>query len=73
MNTFLALLVLAAPFAVAALFSWASHRSHPGRNYLTSVSDDRDWYRVEHDAEAARTRFEQNPTWPASGATGERR
>lgn len=73
MNTILAFLVLAAPFAVAALFSWASHRSSPARNYLASVTDDRDWYRIEHDADAARTRFEQTPAWPASGAAGERR
>ena len=35
--------------------------------------DDRDAYRVEHDVDAIRTRFEQNPMWPASGALGERR
>lgn len=73
MNTILATLVMAAPFAVAALFSWASHRSHPARNYLAAVNDDRDWYRIEHDADAVRTRFENTPTWPASGVTGERR
>ena len=73
MNILYAFLILAAPFAIAALLSWASHRSHPARNHLSSTSDDRDWYRVEHDAEAARTRFEKSPAWPASGATGERR
>lgn len=73
MNTILATLVMAAPFAVAALFSWASHRSQPTRNYLAAVNDDRDWYRIEHDVDAARTRFENTPTWPASGVTGERR
>ena len=35
--------------------------------------DDRDAYRVEHDVDAIRTRFERNPMWPASGAIGERR
>jgi hypothetical protein len=73
MHTIYAFLILAAPFAIAALLSWASHRSQPARNYLASVSDDRDWYRVEHDAEAARTRFEKTPAWPASGVSGERR
>lgn len=73
MNTLLTFLILAAPFAVGALASWVSHRSNPTRNYLNAVSDDRDWYRIEHDATAARTRFEQTPTWPASGVTGERR
>jgi hypothetical protein len=34
---------------------------------------DRDIIRVEHDLEAIRTRFEQNPAWPFSGAVGERR
>ena len=35
--------------------------------------DDRDGFRVAHDVDAIRTRFEQAPAWPASGATGERR
>lgn len=73
MDMILTFLILMAPFAVAVLFSWASHRSRPARNYLAAVADDRDWYRIEHDAEAARTRFENAPTWPASGVTGERR
>ena len=73
MDMILTFLILLAPFAVAALFSWLSHRSSPARNYLASAVDDRDWYRIEHDAEAARTRFEQTPSWPASGVTGERR
>jgi hypothetical protein len=73
MNTVYAFLILAAPFAIAALLSWGSHRAQPARNYLAGVADDRDWYRIEHDADAARTRFENAPAWPASGATGERR
>jgi hypothetical protein len=35
--------------------------------------DDPDRFRVAHDLDAIRTRFEQQPVWPASGATGERR
>jgi hypothetical protein len=35
--------------------------------------DDRDAIRVDHDAEAVRTRFEQQPFWPASGALSEGR
>jgi hypothetical protein len=35
--------------------------------------EDRDYYRVEHDLDAIRTRFERTPAWPASGAASERR
>jgi hypothetical protein len=35
--------------------------------------DDRDGLRIAHDVDAIRTRFEQQPFWPAPGATGERR
>lgn len=73
MNVILTFLILIAPFAVAALLSWASHRGQPIRTYLDGVADDPDWYRIQHDADAARTRFEQQPAWPVSGAHGERR
>jgi hypothetical protein len=55
------------------VLSWSSHRGQPARTYLEGVVDDADWYRIQHDADAARTRFEQTPTWPASGVRGERR
>ena len=35
--------------------------------------DDRDAFRVGHDVDAIRTRFEQQPCWPSSGVAGERR
>jgi hypothetical protein len=35
--------------------------------------DDADARRVGHDLDAVRTRFEQHPVWPSSGAIGERR
>lgn len=74
MDILLTFLILSAPFAVAALLSWASHRGQPVRTYYDGgADDDPDWYRIQHDADAARTRFEQSPTWPASGASGERR
>jgi hypothetical protein len=73
MNVILTFLILLAPFALAAALSWASHRGRPMRTYLAGVSDDRDDYRVEHDVDAIRTRFERNPAWPVSGAKGERR
>jgi hypothetical protein len=84
MNAFLTFLLLIAPFALAAALSWAAHKSHALRwridRFRVSApilgrlfDDDRDAFRVEHDLDAIRTRFEQNPVWPASGATGERR
>ena len=39
----------------------------------TGCEDDRDGFRVAHDVDAVRTRFEKQPFWPASGAVGERR
>lgn len=73
MNVILTFLILIAPFAIAATLSWAVHRGSPMRTYLAGVTEDRDDYRVEHDVDAIRTRFERNPTWPASGVKGERR
>jgi hypothetical protein len=73
MNVILTFVILSAPFAIAAALSWASHRSNPMRSYLAGVADDPDWYRIQHDADAARTRFEQAPAWPVSGVLGERR
>jgi hypothetical protein len=73
MNVILAFLILSAPFALAALLSWASHRNDAVRSALMKEFGDPDAYRVWHDVEAARTRFEKTPTWPASGVLGERR
>ncbi|MDY6871591.1 MAG: hypothetical protein SV966_14150 [Actinomycetota bacterium] len=39
----------------------------------SSYDEDRDSYRIQHDLDAIRTRFEEHPVWPASGALGERR
>ncbi|OFJ53705.1 hypothetical protein [Mycolicibacterium grossiae] len=73
MDIVLTFLILSAPFALAALLSWSAHRGDAVRAYLSGVTDDPDWYRIQHDADAARTRFEDSPSWPASGAVGERR
>jgi hypothetical protein len=73
MTVILAFLILSAPFGLAALLSWASHRHDALRGHLVNQFGDPDWYRVQHDADAARTRFEHAPSWPASGVTGERR
>jgi hypothetical protein len=80
MTTALTFLILIAPFAVAAALSWAAHRS--GSLHvrlvqfrvaapLAGLFDDRDARPLGRDA--IRTRFEQSPSWPASGAVGERR
>ena len=47
--------------------------SAPMGGRLFADDTDRDRPRVEHDLDAIRTRFEQHPVWPASGALGERR
>ena len=35
--------------------------------------DDRDAFRIDHDVDAVRTRFEKQPFWPGSGSLSERR
>jgi hypothetical protein len=83
MNTALTFLILIAPFAVAVALSWAAQRSGSFRMRLDQFRlaapmggrffDDRDAFRVEHDVDAVRTRFEQQPAWPSSGVLSERR
>jgi hypothetical protein len=84
MATALTFLILIAPFAVAVALALAAHRSETVRLHLDQFTvsapmwgrlfdDDRDAYRIEHDVHAIRTRFEKQPSWPSSGATGERR
>jgi hypothetical protein len=84
MTTALTFLILIAPFAVAAALGLAAHRSGTLRLHLDQFKvsaptwgrlfdDDRDAYRIGHDVDAIRTRFEKQPFWPSSGATGERR
>jgi hypothetical protein len=84
MATALTFLILIAPFALAVALALAAHRSETVRLHLDQFAvsapmwgrlfdDDRDAYRIEHDVDAIRTRFEKQPSWPSSGATGERR
>jgi hypothetical protein len=84
MTTALTLLILIAPFAVAAWLSRAAHRTDSLRIRFDQFrwsapmvgrlfEDDRDGFRIAHDVDAVRTRFEKQPSWPSSGATGERR
>lgn len=87
MTVALALLILISPFAVAAALSWAAHRNDTlrirldqfrvsapmvGRLFDTHPHD-YEAYRIEHDLDAIRTRFEHNPAWPSAGVLGERR
>lgn len=80
------ILILIAPFALAALLTWAANRSGSLRLHLDQFRfsapmagrlfedrDSYDSYRAQHDLDAIRTRFEEQPCWPASSATGERR
>jgi hypothetical protein len=88
MTATLTFLILIAPFVVAAAQSWAAHRSDSlrmrldefraaapmvGRLFDPLPDQDRDAFRIGHELDAIRTRFEKNPVWPASGAMGERR
>jgi hypothetical protein len=84
MTTALTFLILIAPLAVAAALSWAAHRSGSLRLRLDQfrmagpmtgrfLEDDRDAFRIGHDADAVRTRFEQQPSWPSSGSLSEGR
>jgi hypothetical protein len=84
MTVLLTISILMAPFVVAAVMAWAAHRtaglrmgldqfrvSAPMRGRLSG--DISDAPRMEHELDAIRTRFEQQPAWPMSGALGERR
>ena len=87
--TYLALVaLLVSPFALAFGLSWAARRTGILRLHLDQFSaaapfvgklagsgnsDDRDGLRAMHDIDAIRTRFEEQPSWPASSASGERR
>lgn len=88
MTTALTFLILIAPLAVAVTLSWAAHRNGylrlrldqfrmagpmSGRFFGPDLADDRDSFRIDHDIDAVRTRFERQPFWPASGSSSEAR
>ncbi|MGV0851230.1 hypothetical protein [Mycolicibacterium phlei] len=84
MTTALIFTALIAPFVVGALIVWAAHRTGSLRlrrdqfRWAAPMAgrlfeDDRDVQRIHHELDAIRTRFEQHPVWPSSGALGERR
>ncbi|HEX9832148.1 MAG TPA: hypothetical protein VGA66_03520, partial [Mycobacterium sp.] len=75
MTTALTFLLLIAPFVVATALSWAAHRNGSlrlpldqfrmaGPMFGRSFEDDRDAFRINHDVDAVRTRFEHQPFWP---------
>ena len=85
MSTALAFLILISPFALATLLTWAAHRSGSLRMHLDQFRvsgpmtgrlfdhHDSDSYRVQHDLDAIRTRFEEQPAWPGPAVSSERR
>ncbi len=85
MTTALTFLILIAPVAVAVALSWAAHRTGSLRLRLDQFRmagpmsgrffgcDDRDAFRIDHDVDAVRTRFEKQPFWPGSGSLSEGR
>jgi hypothetical protein len=84
MNALLTLLILLTPFAVAVAVAWAAQRSRTlrfGRDQFQVFAPMRgrlsraglDAPRLTHEVDAIRTRFEAQPSWPMSGALGERR
>ncbi|WP_006243798.1 hypothetical protein [Mycolicibacterium tusciae] len=84
MTTALTFLILIAPVAVAVALSWAAHRTGTFRLRLDQFrmagpmsgrffENDRDAFRIDHDVDAVRTRFEKQPFWPGSGSVSEGR
>lgn len=80
MTVALALIILIAPFAVAAALGWAAQRSNILRFRLDlfdmpfqAGQADYEAYRAGHDLDAIRSRFEHQPSWPSAGVLGERR
>ncbi|KUI33064.1 hypothetical protein AU196_12225 [Mycobacterium sp. IS-1742] len=87
MSTALISLAVSSPFVLTAVLIWAARRTGVLRwdldqfrvwapmagRFDSRRDEDRDSYRVQHELDAIRTRFEEHPVWPASGALGERR
>ena len=74
MNVILTFLILSAPFAIAAAAELGQPPRHDAvRSHLLSDSGTATTTASSTTLDAVRTRFERSPTWPVSGATGERR
>lgn len=79
--------IVISPFALGGVLIWIAHRSGELRweldrfrvwapmagRFDSRRDEDRDSLRIQHDLDAIRTRFEEHPSWPGSGALGERR
>jgi hypothetical protein len=82
MNFLLLAIVLLAPFGMVAALASHAHRGGHLRWHLDQFRFstpmvgrlvEEDFRRIDHDRDAIRTRFEQTPAWPESGARSERR
>jgi len=82
LNFLLLTFVLLAPFALVATLASRARRHGYLRWHLDQFRFsapmlgrlvEEDFRRIDHDANAIRTRFEEHPSWPASGARDERR
>ena len=88
LNFLLLTVVLLAPFALVATLATRARRGGylrwhldqfrfaapmAGRLFGDELGDDADVRRSRHEIDAIRTRFEEHPAWPRSGAVGERR
>ena len=80
----LLILLLASPLALLGTMAAISRRNGHLRINLEQFrfgapmvgplsSEDADFRRIHHEADAIRTRFEDSPSWPYSGVLGERR
>ncbi len=74
--------IMLAPFALVAALAARAHKDGHLRFHLDQFRFttpmvghlvEEDFRRIDHDADAIRTRFEAQPTWPDSGVRGERR
>ena len=78
MNTAVTFLILTVAFTVIALLVRVANRTSSRRLRLDQFrmaaplsgrlfgDNDPDAYRIRHDVDAVRTRFEQHPHWPSS-------
>ncbi|MGV0790410.1 hypothetical protein [Mycolicibacterium sp. XJ1819] len=74
MTTAMTFLILLAPFGVVAALSWAASRGGTLRLHLDQFRMAAPMAgRFDDDRDPIRSRFEDRPAWPSSGASGERR
>ncbi|WP_264070967.1 hypothetical protein [Mycolicibacterium komossense] len=85
LSLLLLIVVLLAPFALVAVLAARSRGSHFLRGHLDQMrytnrdvarlveEGDADGRRLDHELDAIRTRFEQQPSWPTSGVRSDSR